>query len=121
MTILTFFGVSSLLELATYLILIIGGIIFILNNKTSIFKGKYETLVEIAKVAVGAAEQLSIKNNWTGPEKFKYVYDILLKYSKGMTEDEITALIEDAVYRLTGTKKTLDEFLQNHLLIREKI
>ena len=59
-----------------------------------------ENLKQWVKVAVAAAEQL-IKGSGKGEEKKQYVMSFLL--SKGITFDteEVTALIESEVYKLT--------------------
>ncbi|MBQ9913042.1 MAG: hypothetical protein IJO73_02315 [Clostridia bacterium] len=59
-----------------------------------------ENLKQWVKVAVAAAEQV-IKGSGKGKEKKQYVLDFLL--SKGITfdTDEVTALIESEVYKLT--------------------
>ncbi len=59
-----------------------------------------EKLKQYVKIAVAAAEQM-IKGSGKGEEKKKYVLDFLR--SKGITfdVDEVTALIESEVYKLT--------------------
>lgn len=104
MEILSILGVKSIIELITYLIVAVCGVLFIVMKSNPGFKEKYKTIIEVARLAVEAAEKLSKEKGWNGPEKFEYVYNILLKYAKGLEEEEIKAIIESAVYNLDKEK-----------------
>ncbi len=63
---------------------------------------KYERLKAAVKVAVEAAEQLF--GSKTGQQKKEYVVSTLLAKGIVCDVDEVTALIESEVYKLTNTQ-----------------
>ncbi len=61
-----------------------------------------ESLKEWVKIAVAAAEQLY--GSKTGQQKKEYVISFLLSKGIVVDVDEVTALIESEVYKLTAEK-----------------
>jgi len=112
-------GISDVLQLFTYLILIGAGIAFIIQNRAKIFNDKYSILIEMTKIGVNAAEQLGNSRKWSSEQKFNYVFNLVSEQLRRMgfrlTKVEIEALIEDAVFQLTGIKKNLKTILEEFL------
>ncbi len=100
----TEFDFTPVIELVIALAsaLITGFIIPVLKEKLS--KEKYEKLRMWISVAVNAAEQLY--GSKAGQQKKEYVVSFLLSKGLVFDVDEVTAMIESEVYRLTGEHKT---------------
>ncbi len=73
-------------------------VIPIVKNKLS--ESRYENLQKWVKVAVEAAEQLF--GSKTGNQKKEFVVSFLLSKGIVFDVDEVTALIESEVYKLTN-------------------
>ena len=65
-----------------------------------------KNLSEFVKIAVGAAEQ--IYGSKTGQQKKEYVVSYLLSKGLVFDVDEVTAMIENEVYKLTQAKTDTD-------------
>lgn len=98
----TQFDFTAIIELVIALVsaLITTFLIPILKEKLSI--EKYEKLKMWVSVAVKAAEQ--IYGSKTGQKKKEYVVSFLLSKGLVFDVDEVTAMIESEVYKLTGEK-----------------
>ena len=69
--------------------------------KTKISKEKFEKLKDLVSVAVKAAEQLY--GSKTGQQKKEFVISFLISKGINFDVDEVTALIESEVYKLTSS------------------
>lgn len=99
----TQFDFTVIIELVIALVsaLITTFLIPILKEKLSI--EKYEKLKMWVSVAVKAAEQLY--GSKTGQQKKEYAVSFLLSKGLVFDVDEVTAMIESEVYKLTGEQK----------------
>lgn len=99
----TQFDFTVIIELVIALVsaLITTFLIPILKEKLSI--EKYEKLKMWVSVAVKAAEQLY--GSKTGKQKKEYAVSFLLSKGLVFDVDEVTAMIESEVYKLTGEQK----------------
>ena len=80
-------------------VLITGFLVPYLKAKLS--KEKFEKLKDLVSVAVNAAEQ--IYGSKTGDQKKEYVIAFLKSKGIKFDVDEVTALIESEVYKLTSS------------------
>lgn len=69
--------------------------------KKSIPDKKYDAVMNMAYIVCGAAEQLAKANGWNGEEKKKYVFDMLKKHGFKFDDDELDAIIESTVFKIT--------------------
>ena len=74
--------------------------------KQKLSNDKRDKLIFWVKTAVKAAEQ--IYGSKTGQQKKDYVVAFLLSKGIVIDIDEVTALIESEVYKLTDTKQTIE-------------
>lgn len=102
----TTFDLTPIIEIIIALAsaLITGFLIPYLKKKVS--AEKLEELKKWVSIAVGAAEQLY--GSGTGEKKKEYVQSFLLSKGIAFDVDEVTALIESEVYKLTNTAKTTE-------------
>lgn len=69
--------------------------------KKSIPDKKYDAVMNMAYIVCSAAEQLAKTNGWNGEEKKKYVFDMLKKHGFKFDDEELDAIIESAVFKIT--------------------
>lgn len=97
------FDLTSIIEIMIALLsaLITTFIIPILRQRLS--AEKYQNLKTWVGIAVNAAEQLY--GSKTGQQKKEYVVAFLLSKGLVFDVDEVNAIIENEVYKLTGKQK----------------
>lgn len=93
------FDVTEIIECIIALLSAIITVLVIPYIKTKLGKSKYETLQMWVRVAVEAAEQ--IFGSKTGKEKKEFVVSFLLSKGIVFDVDDVTAMIESEVYKLT--------------------
>lgn len=74
--------------------------------KSKLTAEQQEKLKQYVSIAVGAAEQLY--GSKTGQQKKEYVISFLLSKGLVFDVDEVTAMIENEVYKLTQAKTDTD-------------
>ena len=96
---------TELLQAVITLISIIITTFLIPYIKKKLSNERLEELKKWVGIAVKAAEQLY--GSKTGQQKKEYVVAFLLSKGIVVDIDEVTALIESEVYKLTGNKPTM--------------
>ncbi|MBQ4349075.1 MAG: holin [Clostridia bacterium] len=94
------FDMTDIIECAIALLSAVISAFLIPYIKTQLSENKRSQLIFWVKTAVEAAEQLF--GSKTGQQKKEYVAAFLLSKGIVVDIDEVTALIESEVYKLTG-------------------
>ena len=96
------FDITEIIEciIALFSAIITALVIPYIKNKLG--KSKYEALQMWVRVAVEAAEQLF--GSKTGKEKKEFVVSFLLSKGIVFDVDDVTAMIESEVYKLSSSK-----------------